>query len=197
MSAKKDKQNAIQKKIEPKAAQKQKKTTQPSADNQKTELEKAQKKAHENWELLLRAKAETENIKRRAQIDVQNAHKFALEKFVKELIPVIDSFEQGILAIANDEKSDPKHKEGMDMAMNLFLANIKKFSVEQINPIKQPFNPQLHEAMTMQETKEAKPNTVLQVFQKGYTLNERVIRPARVIVAKAASENTAEAEQQK
>jgi molecular chaperone GrpE len=148
----------------------------------RAELEQSQLKAEENWNLYLGARAEAENIKRRAERDVQNAHKYALEKFIGELLPVKDSLELGISA-ANETTDIEKIKEGSELTLKMFAAAIEKFGVQEVDPIGTRFNPELHEAMAMQPSQEAEPNTVLQVIQKGYLLNERLVRPALVIVA--------------
>ena len=140
-------------------------------------------------EELLRAKAEMQNIRRRSEIDVEKAHKFGLEKFVKELLPVVDSLEKAVESAAghevHNEEVVARIKEGVDMTLDMFLGTLEKFSVHQINPVGEPFDPQQHEAMSMVPSAEAEPNTVIAVMQKGYRLHERVVRPAMVMVAKA------------
>lgn len=141
-----------------------------------------EKKMHENWEKAARAMAELENVRRRAEKDVASAHKFGVEKFINGLLPVVDSLEQAI-QLADKEKNSSMH-EGLDLTIKLFLDVLSKNGVEQINPMGEMFNPELHEAMSMQEVPGEKPNTVIVVFQKGYKLHDRVIRAARVVVAK-------------
>lgn len=141
-----------------------------------------EKKMHENWEKATRAAAELENVRRRAARDVENAHKYGVEKFVDGLLPVIDSFEQA-LQLAEQTDNSSMH-EGLELTMKLFLDVLAKQGVEQIDPVGEPFNPELHEAMSMQEAADAEKNIVLVVFQKGYKLHGRVIRAARVVVAK-------------
>ncbi|OGV29901.1 MAG: nucleotide exchange factor GrpE [Legionellales bacterium RIFCSPHIGHO2_12_FULL_35_11] len=141
----------------------------------------AEQKAHENWEKATRALAELENVRRRSERDIANAHKYGVEKLIDGLLPVIDSIEQA-LQLSEKEKNKAMH-EGLELTMKLFLDAISKYNVDQINPVGELFNPELHEAMSMQES-DAKPNTIIAVYQKGYTLSGRVIRPARVIVAK-------------
>ena len=140
-------------------------------------------------EELMRAKAEMQNIRRRSEIDVEKAHKFALEKFVKELLPVLDSLEKAVESTegheVHNEEVVTRIKEGVDMTLDMFTRAMEKFNVEQINPVGEPFDPQQHEAMSMVPSAEAEPNTVIAVMQKGYTLNGRVVRPAMVMVAKA------------
>ncbi|KTD61535.1 nucleotide exchange factor GrpE [Legionella spiritensis] len=162
----------------------------PSYTALEEKLTLAEQKAHENWEKSVRALAELENVRRRAERDVANAHRYGQEKIIASLLPVIDSLEQAI-QLADKDKHGAMY-EGLQLTMKLFLDVLEKQDVYQIDPSGEPFNPQEHEAMTMQETAEAKPNSVLTVFQKGYRLNDRIIRPARVIVAKSKStdENT-------
>lgn len=131
---------------------------------------------------ILRLQAELQNTQRRAERDIAKAHKFALDRFVNELLPVLDSLEHAIDAIANEPD-----KEGVSLTYNMLTDTLKKFNIIQVNPKGQPFNPEHHEAMTMIESADAEPNTVIDVFQKGYLLNERLVRPARVTVAKAPS----------
>lgn len=149
-------------------------------------LEQAQAKAAENWDALLRTRAETENIRRRIERDLENAHKYALERFAQELLPVIDSLHMGVQAAQSPDVAVDKLREGTELTLKMFETALAKFQVVAINPVGQPFNPEQHQAVTMVETSDAAPNTVVTVLQKGYTLNERLIRPAMVIVAKSA-----------
>jgi molecular chaperone GrpE len=145
-------------------------------------LEEAEAKAAENMDLALRTKAEADNIRRRSEKEVVSARKYAIEKFAEELLAVVDSLEQGLQAKAEHEESKAM-KEGMELTLKLTLSTLNKFGVEQLNPIEEVFDPQLHEAMTMVPSPDHEKNTVIDVFQKGYSLNGRVIRPARVVVA--------------
>ena len=146
-------------------------------------LGEAEAKAQENWNSYLRAVAELENVRRRAQRDVEGAHKFGLEKFAQELLDVKDSLEMGVEAGANaDARSLLAGKEA---TLKLLAKAFDKFNITEINPAGLPFDPQQHEAIAMQESATAEPGSVLQVIQKGYDLNGRLLRPARVIVAKA------------
>ncbi len=131
----------------------------------------------------LRALADAQNIRRRAERDVENAHKFALEKFVNALMPIVDSLERGLSLIANDETQKASY-EGMQMTFKMFEDTLAKFNVEVVSPEGQPFNPEFHQAMSMQENKDVEPNSVIAVLQKGYTLHGRLVRPAMVIVSK-------------
>lgn len=132
----------------------------------------------------VRAQAEAQNVRRRAEQDVEKAHKFALEKFSKELLPILDSLEKAIEAeVASGNDATPL-REGVEMTMSMFLSAVGKFQIEQIDPVGHPFDPQLHEAMSMVESPDAEPNTVIAAMQKGYTLSGRLIRPAMVVVSK-------------
>ncbi|PSF08193.1 nucleotide exchange factor GrpE [Marinobacter fuscus] len=153
-----------------------------------SEADALQAKLQEYQEQALRAQAEMQNVRRRAEIDVEKAHKFALEKFVKELLPVADSLEKAVESTEGQEQAGDVVKsirEGVEMTLSLFLSSLKKFNVEQLNPVGEPFDPQHHEAMSMVPAPDAEPNSVVAVIQKGYLLNSRVVRPAMVVVAKA------------
>ncbi len=135
-------------------------------------------------EQLLRAHAEMQNLQRRTANEIEKAHKFGTEKLIKELLPVVDSLEKAIEACGDAE--DPKVKalrEGVEMTLTLMLNTLKKFNVEVIDPVGEPFDPQRHEAMSMVPKPDAEPNSVVAVLQKGYLLNDRLVRPAMVIVA--------------
>lgn len=146
------------------------------------QLTLAEQKAHENWEKSVRAVAELDNVRRRMEREVANAHKYGTEKLTTALLPVMDSLEQA-LQIA-EKNSDKAMHEGLELTMKLFSDVLQKFDVECIDPVGAAFDPQEHEAMSIQEVPGTPPNTVIAVFQKGYKLNGRVIRPARVIVSK-------------
>ena len=149
------------------------------------ELEQANQKAQENWDKALRIQAEMENLKRRTQKDLDDTRKYAVERFAKELISVIDSLELGLQAIAGDSPEVQKFREGSELTLKQFEAAFAKANIETVNPLGQPFNPEHHQAMAMQPSAELAPNSVLTVFQKGYLLNGRLLRPAMVVVAKA------------
>ena len=144
----------------------------------------AEKKATDNYDLALRTKAEAENTRRRQETDLSNARKFAVEKFALELLPVMDSMEMGLLAAIEETTDVTKFREGSEMAIKMFLSALEKFGAEVVDPIGEKFNPELHQAMSMIENHEVNANTVLNVVQKGYTLNGRLMRPAMVIVSK-------------
>lgn len=152
------------------------------------QLSEALKKADDNWNLFLSARAEADNIQKRAQRDVSNAHKYALEKFIPELLGVKDSLELGAKAARESAEADneqlEKFLQGSDMTINLFNDVLAKVGVVMINPEGELFNPEQHQAMTMLPNPDLPANTVIEVVQKGYMLNERLIRPAMVIVSK-------------
>ena len=148
------------------------------------QLESAQEALKAKEEQLLRQQAETQNFQRRAEINVANAHKYAIEKFIVALLPVVDGLERGIAACADTSLATAK--EGMEMSLQMFLDVLQKFAVEILNPVGEKFDPSCHEAISMQADITAETNTVLTVVQKGYSLNGRVIRPAMVIVCSGA-----------
>ncbi len=160
--------------------------TESSVDELQLLLEDARNKADENWNQVLRLQAELENTRRRAQKDVENAHKYGLDKFAQELLPVKDSLEMGLAAAkGNDHEVAQKLHEGTELTLKMLSDVMEKFGIQEINPLGEAFDPELHQAMTMQESAEHEPNTVINVMQKGYQLNERLIRPAMVIVSKS------------
>ncbi len=145
-----------------------------------TVMAELQAKADENWERYVRAAAETENVRKRAARDVEHAHKFALERFGKELLGVKDTLEMGIAA---DGASIESLIEGSDATLKLLGSVLERFGIVEIDPEGEPFDPEFHEAISMQPSDGAEPNSVITVVQKGYTLNGRLLRPAMVIVA--------------
>lgn len=148
------------------------------------DLAEARRAATENLDRALRAQAELENVRRRLERDLQNAHKFALDRFVSELLPVKDSLELGLAASAEKEASANRIAEGVELTLRMLEQAMEKFGVSVVDPAGQPFDPEFHQAMTMQESDTAESGMVLTVVQKGYLLNERLVRPAMVIVAK-------------
>ncbi len=150
-----------------------------------TELEQklleAQKRERET---LLRAKAEVENIRRRTEQDIEKAHKFALERFANELLPVIDNLERTIEVIDRENTESISILEGLELTLKSFLVTVDKYGIKVVADKNVPFNPELHQAMTMIDSQEHEPNQVIDVMQKGYTLNARLLRPAMVIVSK-------------
>ena len=156
-------------------------------DNVKAALEQAEAKAQENWELALRTKADAENLRRRLDKDMENLRKFGAEKIITELLPILDSMELGLAAIEGDSPEVAKFKEGSELTLKMLNGVVEKFGVKPLNPEGEKFNPEQHQAMSIQENNEVEPNTVIAVVQKGYILHERVVRPAMVIVSKAAT----------
>jgi molecular chaperone GrpE len=132
---------------------------------------------------MLRIQAEAQNVRRRAEQDVEKAHKFGVEKFANEMLPIVDSLERAIEAFGDDEALKPM-REGVEMTMNMFLSSLEKFQMVQVNPKDEVFDPALHQAMSMVPVPGVAANTIIEVMQKGYTLHGRLVRPAMVIVAK-------------
>lgn len=146
-------------------------------------IEALQAKADEHWNELLRTKAEMENLRRRHTRDLENAHKHALDKFIAELLPIADSMELGLKAAEGDQASMDAVKEGLEMTIKMFKGSIGKFGLEQIDPEGEAFDPELHQAMSMQAVEGVDANQVLTVVQKGYQFNGRLLRPAMVVVS--------------
>ena len=150
------------------------------------EVEELQQKLSTLGEQLLREQAEMQNVRRRAQRDVESAHKFSLEKFATELLSVVDNLERAIGAIDAEDESQKAVAEGLELTLKTFVDVLTKHSVEPVDPEGQPFDADLHQAVSMVPNAEVEPNTVINVFQKGYTLNGRLIRPAMVVVSTSA-----------
>ncbi|SMM97701.1 Heat shock protein GrpE [uncultured Candidatus Thioglobus sp.] len=151
-------------------------------DDLKTQLEEAQQSAKDNWDKVLRAQAEMENLKRRNAKDLENAHKFALDGFVKALLEVKDSLSMGLKTASDERATIESIIEGLSMTDKVFLSTLEKFGVKSIEPTGEVFNPEFHEAVTMLPMPDKQSNTVLEVVQTGFTLNDRLVRPAMVIV---------------
>ena len=151
----------------------------------KERLSEAYLSAERAQDDLLRVKAEMQNLRRRTEQDVEKAHKYGVEKFSTELLGVIDNLERALLAAKEheDESSKAIH-DGVSLTLKSFNDCFAKFSIEAVDPIGEPFDPQLHQAIATQESSDSEPNSVIEVVQKGYTLNGRVIRPAMVMVSK-------------
>lgn len=156
----------------------------PESKDLHLQLEDARNKADEHWNQVLRLQAELENGRRRAERDVENAHKYALDRFAQDLLPVRDSLELALAAIGPDSALD-QLREGTELTLKMLTQTMEKYGIKEVNPVGQPFNPEQHQALSMQESADVAANCVLAVMQKGYTLNERLIRPALVVVAKA------------
>ena len=158
---------------------------QPSVADLMKKLEEANQVIADQKDSVLRAAAEEQNVRRRAERDVENAHKFALEKFSNDLLPVVDTLERALDAAKGDDEAITAIREGVELTLKMLLDALKKHGVEQLDPVGEPFNPQEHEAMSMQPNPDMDPNTVMAVLQKGFSLNGRLVRPAMVIVSKA------------
>ena len=135
---------------------------------------------------VLRHQAEVQNAKRRAEQDVEKARKYALERFCNELLPVVDSLEMAILSEPPDQEDSESILKGVKLTLKMFVDTLAKFNLEQMNPEGEPFDPKLHQAVSMVENNEVEPNTVLSVMQRGYILSGRLIRPAMVVVSKTS-----------
>jgi len=149
------------------------------------DLEELQTQLQTAKEDVLRAQAEVMNIRRRAEGDVEKARKFALERFVGDLLPVVDNLDRALAVIDIEDDSMKAVVEGIELTRKSFLDTLEKNQVKSIDPQGEPFNPEEHQAMTMVPNPDVEPNTVLEVFQKGYSLNGRLIRPAMVVVSKS------------
>ena len=157
----------------------------PEADVLAAQVEELEQSLAEAKDQALRAAAEAHNVRRRAEQEAEKARKFALEKFVKELLPVVDSLEKALESMQDD--ASEAHREGVSMTLKMQLDVLSKFGVESIEPQGEPFDPQVHEAMAMVPNPELDPNTVMDVMQKGYLLNGRLVRPAMVVVSQKAN----------
>ncbi len=155
------------------------------SENMARLLEDARAKADDHWDQLLRMKAEMDNLSKRHERELQNAHRYALDNFVKELLQVWDSLELGHSAALEESANVDKLREGTELTLKLFVDVMNKFGVEQVDPAGQAFNPEFHQAMTMQPREDMEPNHVVTVVQKGCLLNGRLVRPALVIVSQA------------
>ncbi|WP_104204877.1 nucleotide exchange factor GrpE [Billgrantia saliphila] len=156
----------------------------PEADMLAAQVEELEQSLAEAKDQALRAAAEAQNVRRRAEQEAEKARKFALERFVKELLPVVDSLEKALEAMGED--ATEAHREGVAMTLKMQQDVLAKFGVETLDPTAEPFDPQFHEAMAMVPNPELEPNSVMEVVQKGYTLNGRLVRPAMVVVSQAA-----------
>lgn len=157
---------------------------EPGLDELRQQLAEAEAKASDNWDRCLRATAEQDNIRKRAEREIEAARRFALEKFAHDLLAVCDSLELGVKS-AQEAGADAKYVEGTELTLKLFVDVLNRHGIQVIAPQGESFDPELHEAITAIPTADAAPNTVIEVMQKGYSLNDRVLRPAMVAVAKA------------
>ena len=167
---------------------------QPEQGDSKMEsddpLAEANRQVAELKDHVLRAQAEMENVRRRAARDVENAHKYALERFTADLLPVVDSLEKAVEAAGESAgEAAGAIKEGVELSLKLFLTTLEKSGVGQVDPHGEPFDPQLHEAMAMVPNPDTEPNSVIEVMQKGYTLNGRLVRAAKVVVSANLSQD--------
>jgi molecular chaperone GrpE len=159
-------------------------TSDDANDSIEDQLLKAQATIKEYWDQVMRMRAEVENNRKRAERDVENAHKYALKGFVENLLPVIDSMEMGQAAAISDNATLESIREGSELTMNMFVQVLERSGLQQINPLGEKFDPERHQAISMVEIKDAESNSVIEVMQKGFLLNDRLIRPAMVVVAK-------------
>ncbi|MCG8486223.1 MAG: nucleotide exchange factor GrpE [Chromatiales bacterium] len=161
----------------------------PDQDHQELTklLEDARSKADEHWDQVMRMRAEMDNLRKRSQRDLENAHKFALDKISQDMLQVWDSLELGYQATLDDSAAIDKIREGTELTLKLLVDVMSRHGIEQVNPEGESFNPEFHQAMSMQERDDVEPNTVVAVVQKGYLLNGRLLRPAMVMVSKASS----------
>lgn len=148
------------------------------------QLEKAQLTIKDYWDQMMRLRAEIDNNQKRAERDIANAHKFALKNFAENLLPVIDSMEMGQAAASTENASLDSIREGSKLTMNMLMQVLERSGVQQIDPLGEKFNPEMHQAISMVESADAESNSVVEVMQKGFLLNERLIRPAMVVIAK-------------
>ena len=151
-----------------------------------SETEQLQQQVAEANDQVLRVQAEMQNVRRRVERDVENAHKYALDKFSADLLPVVDNLERALSSISADDEGQKAVAEGIELTLKSFVDVLARFKIEPVDPAGQPFDANLHQAVSMVPNPDLEPNTVMDVFQKGYTLNGRLIRPAMVIVSKAS-----------
>ena len=148
------------------------------------QLDQAQITIKEYWEQILRLKAEIENNRKRSVRDVENAHKYALRNFSESLLPIMDSMEMAQKAAEAENASLESIIEGTELTMNMFIQVLEKHGIQELDPIGEPFDPEQHQAISMVEDESVESNTVINVMQKGFVLNERLVRPAMVVVSK-------------
>ena len=161
--------------------------TTESAETAVDPLEQALARIQELEDQSLRSSAEAQNVRRRAALDVANARKFALERFAQSLLPIVDSLEKAVEVGAGEDASGPL-AEGVGISLRMFLDVLAKENITQVDPLGEPFDPQLHEAMTLVDNPEVEPNSVVSVLQKGFVLHGRLVRPAMVVVSRPASQ---------
>ncbi len=148
------------------------------------QLQKAQLIIKDYWDQILRMRAEIENNRKRAERDLENAHKYAIKNFAENLLPVIDSMEMGQTAAGAENATLDSIREGSELTMNMLSQVLERTGLQQFDPLGEKFNPEKHQAISMVEVADAESGSIIQVMQKGFQLNERLIRPAMVVVAK-------------
>jgi len=159
-------------------------TEDETGETVEQQLAKAQVTIKDYWDQMMRLRAEIENNLKRAERDIENAHKYALKSFVENLLPVIDSMEMGQVAAGADNATLESIREGSSLTMSMFVQVLEKNGLEQIDPLGEKFDPERHQAISMTAVENAESNTVIEVMQKGFLLNDRLVRPAMVVVAK-------------
>ena len=159
-------------------------TEDETGETLEQQLAKAQDTIKDYWDQMMRLRAEIDNNLKRAERDIENAHKYALKNFVENLLPVIDSMEMGQVAAGADNATLESIREGSELTMSMFVQVLEKNGLEQIDPLGEKFDPERHQAISMTAAENAESNTVIEVMQKGFMLNERLVRPAMVVVAK-------------
>lgn len=156
---------------------------QTDVDKLRADLASAEDKAKQNWELVLRTKADADNLVRRAERNAEQSAKFAVERLCNELLDVMDGLDQGLALKVETDEGKRMH-EGLELTGRKLLATLEKFGVQPIDALNKPFDANVHEAMVAQENPNLPADTVMMVLQKGYTLHGRLLRPARVIVSR-------------
>ena len=159
-------------------------TAGETEESVEAQLEKAQQTIKDYWDQMMRLRAEIENNRKRAERDLENAHKYALKNFVENLLPIIDSMEMGQTAASADNATLESIREGSALTMNMFMQVMQKNGLEQIDPLGEKFDPEKHQAISMIEAEGVESNAIIEVMQKGFMLNDRLVRPAMVVVAK-------------
>ena len=151
--------------------------------NDSINIEDLEKQAAENWDKVLRLQAEIDNLRKRTIKDIENTNKSSIERVFREILPVLDSFELGVLVDTSTKEGVETFIEGQNATFKLLQSVLERFSIETLNPEHMKYDPELHEVISMQETDHVEQGYIVQVVQKGYRLNQRLLRPARVIVA--------------
>lgn len=157
----------------------------PTYKKLEEQLTLAENKANEYWDKLLRSQAEIENLQRRNERDIANAHKYGVEKFAREMLAIVDNLERSLTVKQEENAALKDFYVGVELTLKLFLETLQKFGIKPINPLNEAFNPEQHTAISVRENETLPPNTVSEVIQKGYWLNDRLLRPAMVIVTLA------------